>query len=118
MNELELEYGEGEGSVIFGFTTSRDDFLRNRVTLYAQTSIPNNKILAQPELPEKVKKDLFDTLSRATSVFNGRKPTMTEQDERDRLLGVLIKTWIREGNEVVLRNKRGEFVTLELEDDV
>lgn len=43
---------------------------------------------------------------------------MTEQDERDRLLGVLIKTWIKEGNEVILRNKRGEEVILELKDDI
>lgn len=121
----ELEYGKGEDTVIFGISQSPDDFVRNKVTIYAETHIPNSKILEKPELSEEVKKDLFKILARATILFESRGRTMgpenTPQDEpedRNRLLGLLIRTWLAEGNEVILRNRRGEAVTLDLADGI
>lgn len=38
------------------------------------------------------------------------------KDEKNRLLGSLIHTWIAEGNKVILRNARGEDVTLDLKE--
>lgn len=39
-------------------------------------------------------------------------------DEKNRLLGSLIRTWIAEGNEVILRNRKGESMRMELKGEM
>ena len=69
----ELTVGTDVGTVIFGIDQTGDDLLTNTITIYATTKIPRNRILDDPELPEKVRDDLMTLLSGATNILNPKE---------------------------------------------
>lgn len=65
--ELALETDKGK--VLIGMYQTEDDLMSNTMTIYALTQIPRDKVMDDPELPQKMRDELVEVLARATKIL-------------------------------------------------